>query len=56
MHPDKVAELIRAGLPGAQVLLQTFDLDAWIEAKLQGISFGEAVRRKFEAAERRRLT
>lgn len=43
-------------LPGARVLLQTFDLDAWIEAKLQSISFGEAVRRKFEAAERRRLT
>lgn len=25
MHPDKVAELIRAGLPGAQVLVRSDD-------------------------------
>jgi acid stress-induced BolA-like protein IbaG/YrbA len=25
MHPEKVAELIRAGLPGAQVLVQSDD-------------------------------
>lgn len=25
MHPDKVAELIRAGLPGAEVLVQSDD-------------------------------
>ena len=25
MHPDKVAELIRAGLPGAQVIVESDD-------------------------------
>jgi hypothetical protein len=45
-----------SNLPGAQVLLQTFDLDAWLEAKQQGISFSEAVRRKFHAAEQQRIT
>lgn len=43
------------GLPGAQVLLQTFDLDAWIDAKQQGIPFREAVQRKFHQEEQGRL-
>jgi hypothetical protein len=37
-------------LPGAAALLQTFDLDAWVESKIQGLRFGEVVRRKFESA------
>jgi len=41
-------------LPGASVLLQTFDLDAWVESKIQGMAFGEIVRRKFELADRLR--
>ena len=39
------------GLPGAAALLQTFDLDAWLESKIQGLPFGEIVRRKFESAD-----
>ncbi|TNE56708.1 MAG: hypothetical protein EP344_11910 [Bacteroidetes bacterium] len=38
-----------SSLPGAQVLLQTFDLEAWLTAKISGISFAEAVRAKWQS-------
>lgn len=33
--------------PGSQVLLQTFDLDAWLEAKISGQTFATVVRGKW---------
>jgi hypothetical protein len=43
-------------LPGAAALLQTFDLDAWVESKIQGVPFGEIVRRKFDKGDSRGTT
>ncbi len=37
-----------SSLPGARALLQTFDLEAWLEAKLNGQTFAQAVRAKWE--------
>lgn len=37
--------------PDTRALLQTFDLDAWLDSKIQGISFSEAVRRKGRGGE-----
>jgi hypothetical protein len=36
------------GLPGLQTLLQTFDLEAWIDSKIEGRTFAAVVRRKWE--------
>ncbi len=37
-----------SGGAGVQVLLQTFDLQAWLDAKINGMSFAEAVRMKWD--------
>jgi hypothetical protein len=34
--------------PGTRTLLQTFDLDAWLDAKIKGRTFAESVRTKWE--------
>lgn len=36
-----------AKMPGAKVLLQTFDLEAWLEAKISGQTFAAVVRSKW---------
>ena len=37
-----------AQVPGAKALLQTFDLEAWLDAKLGGRTFAAAVREKWQ--------
>ena len=34
-------------LPDARVLLQTFDLEAWLDAKIKGKSFASVVQAKW---------
>ncbi|MBK6929844.1 MAG: hypothetical protein IPH12_02910 [Saprospirales bacterium] len=38
-----------SALPGARALLQTFDLEAWLDSKIKGYTFATAVRTKWEA-------
>lgn len=38
-----------AAWPGARALLQTLDLDAWLDAKINSRTFAESVRAKWEA-------
>jgi hypothetical protein len=53
---QRACEKMRADLhdaalaPGARVLLQTFDLEAWLDSKIHGTTFAEAVRAKWERA------
>ena len=42
---DDLSQL--SALPGAKVLLQTFDLEAWLAGKITGTGFAEAVRLKW---------
>ena len=38
---------LASALPDARVLLQTFDLAAWLDGKINGRSFAEAVQAKW---------
>ena len=42
-----------AVLAGTQALLQTFDLEAWLDAKIKGLSFATAVRMKWNERQKK---
>lgn len=49
MKADLQGEPLKTGV---QALLQAFDLDAWLNSKINNIHFAESVKQKYEAAKR----
>ena len=41
-----------AAMPGAKVLLQTFDLEAWLDSRISGRTFAAVVREKWRRENR----